>query len=219
MSSMAEGMTPTVTDGSGGGLIAFLGWTIEKNELVDATASALRTGCLKVLSVEDNWEALDLRATDLDNIINRFKNKHRMDMKDRTREQYEQRFRQSVEMYLKWLDDDPTWKPAQRKKAVPSNGGNGGSKKVTPQAAPASPQPEVPIKQDPPQAGMISYPFPIRPGLRGRIELPEDLTAREAKRIAAFISTLAVEEELEPVAPLAIEGRRQQSESWAASDE
>jgi len=54
---------------------------------------------------------------------------------------------------------------------------------------------------------MITYPFPIRPGLRGSIQLPEDLTAREASRIAAFIATLAVEEEPEPVAPLAIESR------------
>lgn len=36
--------------------------------------------------------------------------------------------------------------------------------------------------------------FPIRPGLRRRIELPEDLTEREAARMVAFIATLAVEE-------------------------
>jgi hypothetical protein len=42
---------------------------------------------------------------------------------------------------------------------------------------------------------MIKYPFPIRPGLQGTITLPEDLSMREAKRIAAFVSTLAIEDE------------------------
>lgn len=209
---MAEGTTPQVTNGSGAGLIAFLNWTIEKNELVDATASALRTGCLKVLSVEDDWEGLDLRTADLDNIINRFKNKHRMDMKDRTREQYEQRLRQSVDMYLKWLDDDPTWKPLQRKRTAPVNGGTGsnGRKAAAPSpsevsATPSAAAPALPAL--PAAPGMISYPFPIRPGLRGTIQLPEDLSMREANRIAAFISTLAVEDEPEP---LAIEAPRLQ---------
>lgn len=212
MSTMAEGTTPSVTNGSGAGLIGFLNWTIQKSELVDATASALRTGCLKVLAVEDNWEDIDLRTANLDNIISRFKNKHRMDMKDRTREQYEQRLRQSVEMYLKWLDDDPTWKPAQRKKAS-LNGGT-----VTQNAAvapvPAEVRAEMPSRQEPPKPGMIVYPFPIRPGLRGKIELPENLTMKEAKRIAAFISTLAVEDEPEP---LAIEARK--SDSWEVDTE
>lgn len=218
MSSMAEGTTSTVTDGSGGGLIAFLGWTIDKNELVDATASALRTGCMKVLSVENGWEDLDLRTADLDGILSRFKIKHRMDMKDRTREQYEQRFRQSVEMYVKWLDDDPTWKPAQRKRATSTNGGGNGNKpSPAPASVPSAAPVEIPTKQAPPQPGMITYPFPIRPGLRGSIQLPEDLTTREASRIAAFIATLAVEDEAETAPPLAIESRRE-PDPWASGE-
>ncbi len=209
MSSMTEGRTPAAKEGSGGGLIAFLNWTIDKDELVDATASALRTGCVKVLSVEDDWQDLDLRTANIDNIVARFRNRHRLDMKERTLDQYDQRLRQSVEMYLKWLDGDPTWKPAQRKKAASTNGGNGGGNMVAPVSAPALTQPEVPVQQDPPKAGMITYPFPIRPGLRGSIQLPEDLTAREASRIAAFIATLAVEEEPENIAPLAIESRKE----------
>ena len=35
---------------TGQGLIDFLDWALEKNELVPSAASALRTGCLRVLS-------------------------------------------------------------------------------------------------------------------------------------------------------------------------
>lgn len=205
MSNTAE-ETGVVQDGTGAGLIAFLNWAIAKNELVDATASALRTGCQKVLSVEEDPNAVDLRTANLDNIIDRFKTKHRMDMKDRTREQYEQRFRQSVEMYMKWLDNDPTWKPTTRRRtSTPKPSSNGGAAKVS---APSTPN----VAAETPSASqgggthhgpaLITYPFPIRPGLQGKISLPEDLTMREAKRIAAFVSTLALEEE--PTQQLAI---------------
>ncbi len=182
-------------DGTAAGMIAWLGWVIEKNEMVDTTAGALRTGCQKVLAVEDDWNSLDTRTMDVDSIVSRFRNKHRGDMKTSTLDAYEQRLRQSVDMYVKWLNDDPTWKPAQRRRAPkPVANGNGAS---------AAPKPSVqqqePPKVDlPPQPGMITYPFPIRPGMQGKIMLPEDLTMREAKRIAAFVSTLAFEDEPEP---------------------
>jgi hypothetical protein len=203
MSNMAEGAEPRTADGTGGGLIAFLNWTMAKNELVEATASALRTGCQKVLSVEDDPESLDLRDVDIDNLIARFRNKHRLDMRDRTLDQYEQRFRQSVEMYLRWLDNDPAWKPAQRKKPVAVNGG--GKSPAAPSANATSPrsnrEPEVSVS--PALDSLIEYPFPIRPGLRGRITLPEDLTLKEAHRIANFVASLAFEEQAEmpPNAP------------------
>src|SRR4051794_34260776 len=61
-SSTAEETGPLAQDGSGAGLIAFLNWTILRNELVDSTASALRTGCQRVLAVEDDPDGIDLRT-------------------------------------------------------------------------------------------------------------------------------------------------------------
>ncbi len=39
---------------------------------------------------------------------------------------------------------------------------------------------------------MLDHPFPLRPGLQGRLILPEDLTKAEAERLGAFLVTLAV---------------------------
>lgn len=186
-------------DGTAAGMIAWLGWVIDKNEMVDSTASALRTGCQKVLAVEDDWGLVDVRTMDVDAIVNRFRNKHRGDMKTSTLDAYEQRLRQSVDMYVKWLNDDPTWKPAQRRRTPKAAPSNGGSHTVSTAPKKALPPHQEPPKVDlPPQPGMITYPFPIRPGMQGRIMLPEDLTMREAKRIAAFVSTLAFEDEPDP---------------------
>ena len=181
-------------DGTGAGMIEWLGWTIKKNEMVDATASALRTASQKVLAVEEDWATTEVKSLDLDSIVSRFRIKHRGDMKDQTLNTYEQRFRQTVDMYGKWLAGEP-WQPATRKRTpratTPSNNGSASST----QMSTVQEQPKV---EQPPQPGMITYPFPIRPGMQGKITLPENLSVREAKRIAAFINTLAFEDEPEP---------------------
>lgn len=186
------------TDGDCAAMIEWLGWTIQKSEMVEATASALRTACQKVLAVEDDWGSIPVADLDVESIIGRFRIKHRGDMKDATVDTYVNRLRQTLDMYTKWLVGDSTWKPAQRKRTARTPSTNGAAGKVPP-VEPVTPL-EAPKVDQPPKAGMIAYPFPIRPGLRGKIELPEDLTIKEARRIAAFISTLAVEEEPEPLA-------------------
>ena len=39
----------------------------------------------------------------------------------------------------------------------------------------------------------ITYPFPLRPDLVVELRVPEDLKQSEARRLAAFIETLALE--------------------------
>ena len=40
---------------------------------------------------------------------------------------------------------------------------------------------------------IIKYPFPLRDGVLASVELPADLSQREAARLAAFIGSLAIE--------------------------
>ena len=191
-------MTEAIGSGTGAGLLAFLDWTIEKNELNKATGSALKTGAKKVLSVEDDPMAVDLRTLDVENFLVRFTNKTRGEFKDKSQDVYRQRFRQSVGMYLTWLDGGE-WRPA-RLRPTGSVGGNGNGSAAAPRQrtqTPATPtttaaSPPIDTPRSPaPSAGLIEYPFPLRPGLRARLMLPEDLSVAEADRIAAFIHALA----------------------------
>lgn len=190
LTEMEESASPN--DGTGAGLIAFLNYLIDKNEVIEATGSALRTGCRKVLDVEDDWANVDIRTVDVDGLIGRFRNKYRGDLAERSLANYEQRFRSTVEMYRKWLDDDPSWRPTTRSRSTSA------SKKVNGNPAAPKPDPQTPAvtPDTPPSAGMVTYPLPIRPGVQGRLVLPEDLTAREARRIANFVSALAFDEQL-----------------------
>ena len=183
----------SASSGTGAGLLAFLKYLIDKNEMVAGTVNALRTGCAKVLSIESDPVTIDLRTADVDDITRRFRNRWRAEIKDQSLDEYERRFRQAVTMYLKWLNNDPDWKPKSR----PASGSPAGSKKPDSSAAtaqrgtarpPAAPEP-------PAQPGMVTYPIVIRVGVQGKIILPENLTKKEAQRVANFVTALALEEQ------------------------
>lgn len=199
MSNMVtEDVSPT--SGTGAGMIAFLNAKIRQHELVDTTGSALRTGCQKVLDTESDPELFDVQHGDVDDLILRFRNKHRGNMKDATLTAYEKRFRQTVDMYRKWLNNED-WRSAIKPRTTRSTGRTRSDARKadtpTPPVAPARREEAGSEEsgEEGQNSGMLTYPFPIRAGLQGKITLPEDLTRREAQRIAAFIATLAFDEE------------------------
>ncbi|MCZ2847460.1 hypothetical protein [Modestobacter sp. VKM Ac-2978] len=199
-------MAADMSSGTGAGLVAFLNWTIERSELPRATASAMRTASTKVLSVEDGWEDLDLRSVDTDELIRRFNIRSASDYSEQSLAVYGQRFLKSVQMYLSKLDGGD-WRPRNGRTPSASRTGttrNGTRKRSSAVSETPDPTPETPSpsEQPPTQAapplqstaeadGLIEYPFPVRPGLRAKLRLPEDLTPAEADRVAAFIKTLA----------------------------
>lgn len=178
--------------GTGAGLIDFLTAAIRDNVLVESTGSALRTGCLKVLAEAENPNTLDIRTADLDDLVAEFRQQNARDMKERTLDQYEQRFRQSVEMYRKWLDNDPSWrpKPSQYRLSSPPSGGR--VMRETSRGRFVTVRDDTTSLSGSPQ--LIEYPFPIRIGVRATVRLPEDLTENEARRISDFIQTLVLNE-------------------------
>lgn len=190
-------MAGDISTGTGAGLIAFLTWTIEKSELPAATASAMRTASAKVLSVDEGWEDLDLRNVDTEDLLRRFTNRSRSEYTEKSLAVYRQRFLKSVGMYLAFLSEGD-WRPRNGRTPVTARNGtprNGGARHSEAKAEPApSPAPTPAVAHTPLTAhaeGLIEYPFPVRPGLRARLNLPEDLTPAEAERVAAFIKTLA----------------------------
>ncbi|MBA2607384.1 MAG: hypothetical protein H0U92_00415 [Actinobacteria bacterium] len=58
------------------------------------------------------------------------------------------------------------------------------------------------------RATMIKYPFPLREGVLAALDLPSDMTKREAKRLCAFIDSLGIEEQgqLNPGPPASSSG-------------
>ena len=197
--------------GSGAAMIAFLDLVLERGDMIPATASALRTGVKKVL---DSEEALtsDMRNVEVDDLLRQFRNKNWGKLKEKSIEEYEKRFRQTVEMYRKWLNQEKDWLPARSRNTTPRKAA---PSKASTAAAPAPTESRTPVLSglpEVPHTGMVTYPIVIRAGVRGTIILPEDLTTKEAERVAVFVRALALEERLAITS-----GRTHESDSSPAS--
>ena len=199
------GCMTDMQDGTAAGLLAFLDWTINKGELVVPTATSYRTAVRRVLESEEDSGALDLRSIDLDGTLRRFSNRRRGDFKEQSLSSYAQRFRQAVSMYLAFLDGGE-WRPARRAARSPAKPGtlvDDGSAELptrtrsteTVRKQTASDRDTSAPIGDSRNPAMITFPLPIRPGVRGQLLAPEDLTAHEARRICQVVTALAVGDE------------------------
>jgi hypothetical protein len=171
----------------GSGLVEFLSFASEKGMLNGNTAGALRAAVREVLSAvePDGWETVDLRTIDIEDFVTRFERLRLGKYKPESLLVYKSRFRNSVQMYLQYLENPSGWRykaerpaAARRKHAaatVPSEHAGTETQAVLVRAS------------------TIEYPFPLRPGLVVKVVLPVDLTRPEGKRLAAFIDSLAVD--------------------------
>jgi hypothetical protein len=193
------------TEGTGAGLLAFLDWAGKRGEMSPATAKNLAYAAGKVLAVEPDPAAVDVRNLDPEDLFGRFETLNRMKYTTESMGAYRSRFFRAVSMYNAWLGKRPDWKsaggrpptkavalrPASNSKARPKGRPKGSSAAESlgqESLSPADP-PAVPSA-----VAMVPYDLPLRPGLRVRLVLPEMLTQADAKRIAAFVDSLAFDQ-------------------------
>lgn len=184
-----------LTSGTAAGLSKFFEVSIKRGDLTSATGVALRTASRKVLEIEEDPE-LDLRKLDQEDLLSRFHTKSKLALNDQSRATYEGRFRKAVDMYLKFLNNEP-WKPTPSKPRTSTSKGA-----AKPKVTPAEPEEQdaPPTTNNgavvPPPPGMIEFPIPLRPGVQGKLILPDDLTKKEAERVVKVVSALAIDEQL-----------------------
>lgn len=185
-------MEPTAKE-----LVDFLNRSAKNGMLPSATAGALRAAVTEVLKhvVGDGWEAEDVSKVDVDDYTERFVRLRASAYKPDTLLVYKSRFKNAVGMFLDWQKNPVAWryraarpsaertKPKKPGQDVGTNASTG-DVVMDPSLTPPAP------------SGAITYPYPLRPGLRASLVLPEDLTREEAKRLAVFIESLAVVEPL-----------------------
>lgn len=183
----------SLTNKTGKSLLDFWDWAANKRLVNKNTALGLRSAAQKVLEVDDNWESIDVAELDIEDILRRFETLRATEYKPGSLATYKSRFRKAVEMYLDYLSSPSTWSPGIRRRSQKRRGANqevalngGGSSVQTISNG-------VTAATD--RSTFIEYPFPLRAGCVARFSLPPDLTAAEARRLSAFIASLAVEDE------------------------
>lgn len=174
-------------DGTAQGMFEFFDWAESKHELPRSQVANWRGASKTVLAIEDDHDQLDLLTLDLDDFLRRFEIASRTKYKSDSLNAYKGRFRKAVETYRLWLEQSPEWKGAG---PVARQASNGAKAKPSPRSASSDNAPEPIV------AGMINHTFPLRPGVYARLTLPEDLTSKDAQRLANFIQSLAFDEQL-----------------------
>jgi len=169
---------------TGKGLVEHWAWAAEKGIVNRNTAGGLRAACAQVLSVLDNWEEVDLRGLDVEDLLRRFQNLRKKEFSPGTLAVYAKRFRQALGSYLAYLENPSAWKaPAKRLRTKPRD-----ADRETNETEPRDESGKVETT-----GGLVDYPFPLRRGVIVRLRLPLDLRREEARRITKFLETLTVD--------------------------
>lgn len=189
---------------TGDGLIRFLDYAIEKGHLKTATGQAMKTAVKEVLSStegEDGWESVDIDSLDVEDIQRRFETLRAMKFSSSSLGTYKSRFRKSLDMFNEFRESPSSWRPSvkTRNRKSKDQMTTEGQPTMSP---PSKSQPSAGSTSEPHpsshRSSIITYPFPVRDGVLASLDLPADLTQREAERVAAFVASLAVDTKKNP---------------------
>jgi hypothetical protein len=103
--------------------------------------------------------------------------------------EYRRRVGRAIEEFVRWVEAPGSYafRPAGR---PPRNETR--ARTVSPAPAPERP-PRTPDTLYPTSASGLSLEYPLRPGHSAQVVVPRDLTVEEARRMGAFLLTLAVD--------------------------
>ena len=175
------------TDYSADELLRFLDHAAEKGLMPAATATALQVAARTVFAILTDPERSDVRNLDLDAVTRRFENKRARDFTPGSLKTYGSRVRRAVAQFITWRDDPGNFRPKTRSTAAQR------ARRPGPDVSEHPVEDLTAATTMPASApGTYQTSFPLRPGTVVTLfNLPEDLSAAEAKQLSDFITVLA----------------------------
>lgn len=179
-------------------VLKFLEFVGKKSILDEHAIHCRLTACHNLFSVVNEEEDhLDYILSNLDLLINRFRNKSKS-VNDATLKVYKSRVKSSLEDYKAWSNDPFAWERKLNEKKVATQVQRRTKKlnKPSKPIEPKSPEVEVPTKAvetSPPEVRVLTHPsrkvsFPIRPDFNVEVVIPEGgLTIKELNRLGMFL--------------------------------
>lgn len=171
-------------------LARFIEFVVAKGLVHPATAQGWRVATTKVLEDLTPAQAEDVRRIDVEATFKEFLNRYPGRLSPASVGEYRRRVGRAIEEFVRWMEDPGSYgfrSPARATKGDPRR---------RPEAAPASssnPTRPQPRGQAPDRPDGISLEYPLRPDLLAQVVVPRDLTVEEARRMGAFLVTLAVD--------------------------
>jgi hypothetical protein len=177
-------------DYSRAALARFIEFVVAKGLVHPATAQGWRVATSKVLEDLTPAEGEDVRRIDVEATFKGFLNRYPGRLSPASVGEYRRRVGRAIEEFVRWMEDPGSYafrSPPRAPKAE-------ARRRLDPAPAP-SPNAARPraSASTPGLPEGIALEYPLRPDLLAHVVVPRDLTVEEARRMGAFLVTLAVD--------------------------
>jgi hypothetical protein len=184
------------TDFSKQALLGFLD-TLERSGLAKPnTVAGYKAAAAKILSGLSSHEEADVRKLDIALAVRRYNNKNPGKLSPSSLATYQRRVEALVREFEKYHEDPTKYEGISREPASPNNKrtSRGKAKRRREHAEP-TPDRVVTAEEVVSRRSGISLDFPLREDFLAQLVVPRDLKASEARRLCAFVMTLAADYE------------------------
>lgn len=161
------------------------------------TVSGLRAAAIQLL--EDIQDNEDVRAIDVEQTVQRYHNKHPSKLSPASLGEYQRRLRRLLEEFSGFNENPAGYKPKGRVTATNNNKTAGKGDQKTQAKRPDTKPTQLDVTAQSmhmasvsaPSVPMLRLSYPIRDDVLAEIAVPRGMNSEEARRLCAFIMTLA----------------------------
>lgn len=181
-----------IADYSKEAFLKFLDYLSEKGLVKFQTVRGWRSAALKLMTDLSEAEERDVRTIDLDLAIHRTANRDLGAVSPESLNTYRNRVAIAIQEFVNWRDDPAAYKPRGlngKSRTKLSNERGTSQERVSKSVSKAVEKRELETVA----SGGLTLSFPLRPDFLAQVVIPRDLTAIEAKRLGAFLLTIAVD--------------------------
>jgi hypothetical protein len=189
--SQTGGAVGPQPDYSRAALARFIEFVVAKGLVHPATAQGWRVATAKVLEDLSPAELADVRQIDVERTFKQFLNRYPGRLSPASVGEYRRRVSRAIEEFARWMDDPGTYAFRSPPRAPRADARRRLDVAPAPGPVPVRPRPGAgPTART---TDGIALEYPLRPDLLAHVVVPRDLTVEEARRMGAFLVTLAVD--------------------------
>jgi hypothetical protein len=177
-------------DYSRAALARFIEFVVAKGLVHPATAQGWRVATAKVLEDLTPAEGGDVRRIDVEATFKGFLNRYPGRLSPASVGEYRRRVGRAIEEFVRWMEEPGSYAFRSPPRAPKADAR--GRREPAPASSPSPVRPR-PSAPDPAPPDGIALEYPLRPNLLAQVVVPRDLTVEEARRMGAFLVTLAVD--------------------------
>lgn len=184
-------------------LLSYLDMIASKGLVNSHTAGGMKVAAAKLL--EDAADADDVRELDVEGAAIKYHNKHPGDLSPGSLAIYARRLKRAISEFVEYKTNPLAFKPRSRiTSAKASEKGKPraarSAESVEPEVLPSAAGVAIDVVPSSPTSGMpsattqtMALPYPLRDNFIAQVVIPRNINTEEARRLCAFIMTLAAD--------------------------